>query len=809
MSYRKLQPDEIEYRFSEEYIKSLDIETENGSIIGQPRALQALKMGVEIPGKGYNLFVSGPSGSGRRTAVERILAESAVSQSDMPDIVYRYNFKNPARPKALYLPMGTGYSFKNMLHQMVENLKDKIKQCFEKDSYKAARDEMVSYLETEENRRIQEFEEKLKRNGFRIMQVDDAEERASDIVPLYEGRQTDFESLYALVQEGKLSEEEWNSKREQYYHYMDEMQSLFHDLKKNRHEFELEMGKLQKKTVLPVIKAESAIIREVFTQKDVKEYLNELEEDVSERLYLFLQDGQGKDEYGNPGLIRYGVNVLVFNEKESDVPVIFEHAPNYENLFGTIETRADSEGSMRSNFMMIKPGSLMLASGGYLVMYAEDIFNDEEVWNILKRSLLNGTVEIQPRANIIMPAGPRMKPEPVHISLKVILIGGEYYYDMLYQMDEEFAKLFKVPAEFDSVMDNVDENIKEYVRFIKRRLKPGDKKAHADKTSAGKVVADITPKGIAAVLHYGIRLAEHRKKLSTKFSHIADIIIESKYWAAKATRTRIEANDVEKAISMRKFFYNLPEEKTAEMMELGELVIPLKGSCVGRVNGLVIHDRGYYSFGMPAQISASVSPGHEGVLNIEKEAGLSGEIHTKGVMILDGFLRSRYAIQIPLSIAASICIEQNYAEVDGDSASATEILALLSAIADIPLRQDIAVTGAVTQRGEVQAVGGISEKVEGFYQVCKRLGYTGGQGVIIPEQNIDGLIVTSELRDEIRNGGFSVFPISTINEGLEILSGMPAGERTAKGGFKDRSFNYFVEKRLNEFAKRVKDFGGN
>jgi len=483
----------------------------------------------------------------------------------------------------------------------------------------------------------------------------------------------------------------------------------------------------------------------------------------------------------------------VDNAETTGVPVVFESHPDYQKLFGSQESIGDPMGERTSTFMQLRSGSLLQACGGFLILRAEDILSEEDAWNSLKRALQDGSTEIRPLPNPMNP-GPSLKPEPVEISVKVIIMGSENVYDYLYNLDEEFQKLFKVPAEFDSVMVRTEQATREYIGFMRMICRD-------------EGLRTIDHDGIGAIAEFGVRLSEFRDRLSTQFSKIADLIREADYWASREHHKHVSRIDVERALRERKYLYDLPEEKIDEQILSGELLIAVSERAVGRINGLAVLDRGYYGFARPMLITARVAPGDDGIMNIERESGLSGEIHDKGVYILQGFLQSTYATDFPLNMNASVAFEQSYVEVDGDSASSTEIYVILSAIANIPLRQDIAVTGSVNQMGQIQPVGGISEKVEGFYEVCKKIELTGTQGVIIPRQNIPNLILNPEVQRAVAEGRFHIYAIETIDEGMEILTGMEGGVRNADGHYPEGTLNALVEHRLRDMAQVVKDFG--
>ncbi len=794
MEHRELPADQISISIDPKEIEELQQSVELPDVIGQPRALRALQMGTEIRGRGYNIFVTGQSGTGRTTSIKKVLSQYKSNNVPLKDIVFVYNFNEPDYPQVLYLEQGQGRAFKHAVHQLVEDMKGLIRKKLDSDTYKQERDRLIGMIEQEENRALTEFEKKINGEGFKLVHIHEEDSDATDIVPVDKGQTVNFEELQKLVQSGELSNDYWNQTRERYYQLMDEMRHLFQELKDGRIALENEMESLQIETVTPGVKEEVDRLKEHYTESSVAAYLERLKKDIVHHLFLFLRE-QPTDDSGNPALVRYGVNVLVDNSNTKTVPVIFEHHPTATNLFGTIESRLDLNGQSRSTFMMIKAGSLARASGGFLILNAQDILRDEDLWDQLKRVLQTEQVEIQPSEHVVSFQYTMMKPQPIKIDTKVIVVGAENLYDYLYNQDTDFHKHFKISAEFDSVMPLSQDNLARYIGFI--RMIEEDEK-----------LLPFESDGIARVVQYGILLAEQRDKISTQFSLIADLLRESSYWAIKMGRKKVGREAVEKALNERKYLAGLPEEKMVEMISTGEINMQFSGRRTGTINGLAIHDRGYYSFGLPTVVSARVAPGNEGIINIEREVGLSGEIHDKWVLILEGYLRNKYAHSFPLSMYASLCFEQSYSEIDGDSASAAEVYALLSAVGETAFDQGIAVTGSVNQMGEIMPVGGISEKIEGFFSMCKLFGLTGSQGVIIPEKNRHNVMVNSDVCEAIEAGNFHIYPISTIDEGLEILTSMVSGQRSARGAFPKDSINAHIEHRLKEMANQVKNYSG-
>lgn len=788
----KLAYDDLDYSVSASDIARLEGGDWGKAVIGQPRALEALSMGVAIRAKGYNLFVAGAPGTGRRTAVKQILKDYRPPSLNLMDLAYVYDFRSSQAPKALSFPAGTARPFKKAIHEFVERVKKIVGMQAESGDFKKSKQELVGAHEKAENERLAAFEATLEADGFKIIQVESEGGTSTDIYPLFKGEAIPFDQLEAKADAGEFPQDRFAPLRERYFIHMDTMRNLFMELKRGRGDLESKLDALRRESVEPLIQAELAELEKRFAAAELKAWLCELGRDVVNHLYLFQEhDENPVERKKRPPLSRYGVNVLVDNGGQEKPPVIFEAKPGYSSLIGSIEYGNEPQ-SERFAYLKIRAGSVLKANGGFLVLQAEDLIQEEESWTAIKRILRTGRVEIEPQPG---PFGPpaAIKPEAIEVNVKVVLIGGESTYDVLYQADPDFEKLFKVCAEFDSAMPRNDETLREYVSFIRKIVKE-------------ESLRDISPDGVAAVMEYGVRLSEYRHRLSTRFSKVADLLREADYRAGKAGRAVIDAEAVDAAERARAWMADLPEEKLADMIVAGEIILKVEGSCVGRVNGLAVHDRGYYAFGLPAVISAQVSPGESGVINIEGESGLSGEIYDKAVLIVEGFLRSRYARRFPLAVSASICFEQSYTAVEGDSASSTAVYALLSAIAGVPLRQDIAVTGSMNQMGQIQPVGGVSEKIEGFYQICKKAGFTGSQGVMVPKQNVVNLTLAPEVLRAVRQGVFSIWAVSSIDEGIEVLTGLEPGTPATDGSFPEGSFNAKVAQELYAMAQTIKEY---
>ncbi|MCP2619492.1 glutamate--tRNA ligase [Candidatus Aminicenantes bacterium AC-335-K20] len=549
-------------------------------------------------------------------------------------------------------------------------------------------------------------------------------------------------------------------------------------------------------SVTDLIKEEVNRVRKGYQHPKIKEYLDEVESNLIKDIDLFRGTPKEKFELKEEDpFIPYRVNLLVDNSQTKGAPVIIETNPTYINLFGTIEIAYSRTGAWKTDFTKIKAGSLLRANGGYLVFYAMDALLEPGVWTTLKRTLRNQVIEIQAYNPGVLITGTALKPEPIKADVKVVLIGDEYIYQLLYHVDEDFKKIFKVKAEFDYQMPKEKKTIYQYCSFLKK-ICEDEKLLPFDKTA------------VAALIEYGVRLAGRQNKLSTRFNIIADVIREADYWARKEKKKIVRESHVKKAIYERFERVSLIEDKIQELIEEGTIMIDTEGEVVGQVNGLSIYQIGEFMFGKPTRITAKTSIGRSGIISIEREAALSGRTHDKGVLILTGYLRSKYAQDKPLTVTASICFEQSYSGVDGDSASSTEVYAILSSLSGLPLRQDIAVTGSLNQKGEIQPIGGVNEKIEGFFDVCKAKGLTGTQGVIIPEKNVKDLMLRDDVIQAVKEGKFHIYPIKTIDEGIEILTGVKAGKRKPDGTFEKGTVNYLVDKTLREFAEQWKEFTG-
>ena len=756
------------------------------ALIGQDRAVMALEMGLSIKAKGYNIFVAGESGTGKHTAIQDILSRHRKKNGSLRDIAYVQDFGEPDKPLNLTFPEGRAGEFRDEVKILVDRLKDRINHDLDAETYKAKRDALIAETENSENKILTDFENQLNGEGFGTIQTEDDEEGGStDIAPIIDGEIILFEDLQELVAAGKLPESAWTETRERYFVYMDTMKRIYRELRMARESLEQTLKELKDETIRPGIAEECAVAFRRWKDKAVREYLKNLEADVMENSRWFIGEDDEDEEVDLA--IHYGVNIVVDRKGTKELPVIRETNPTKTNLFGAIEARYDVSGELRTNMMMIKAGSILRADGGFLILQAEDIFSKEGLWAELKRALQTGHVVPEVQSTPLGPLPILMKPEPVVAETTVILVGPARIYESLCTQDEEFLKLFKVAAEFSPVMERESRTEKEYAAFARGLVKKED-------------LLPLNDDAVGRIISYGVLLAERRNRLSTRFSLVADLIREADYLAKQEKADVIDGRDIARAIDTREYLGNLPEQMLIDQIREGTLLIDTDGRRIGTVNGLAVLERGFYAFGTPLRITAAVSPGKEGLINIERESGLSGELHDKGVFLLEGFLRYRYARRHTLAITASIAVEQSYYEIDGDSASAAELAALLSAIAEVPLRQDIAVTGAVNQQGVIQPVGGIHEKVQGFFHACEARGLTGRQGVIVPARNAGAVILPDNVIDAVAKRKFHIWAADNIDQVMTQLTGIRAGKEKRSGRFEAHSINEKVRRGLSELA---------
>jgi len=772
-------------------------------IIGQDRALKAIRIGLKLEHRGYNIFITGLVGTGRTTTIKHLLERLEKKGPIPPDICYMNNFKDPNMPRCIELEAGGGNHLGADMNRLIAELMTMIPSLFQSDYYKERRKKLVEEFQSKQKAIVSKFETDIASEGFTMVRMQIGPIVKPELLPVVDGSPVNIPQLEKLAQEGKLPKEKIKQYEDSAEKLSERMQAVYSQVKDIEREANRILEELDFDTVRPVIHDLIQEIDRKYLNKELSRELEEVEDALMQKLDLFRasdeESAKQQVSEAEPGeredpFREFRVNVVVDNSDTKAPPVVIENFPNYRNVFGAIERDIVFGGVSRADHLNIRAGSFHRANGGYLVLNALDIFTEPGVWPSLKRTLKSSEALIQSYDPWSFIGSSAMKPEAMKLKVKIVLIVDDYLYSLLYAYDEDFQKIFKIKAEFDREVANSNGVIKQYAGFIralagKEHLKPFERS------------------GVAAVVEYGVRLAGRQNKLSTRFSEIADVIREAVFVAGEEGRGSVTGAHVREAIKCRRERLNLIEDKIQERIDEGTLMIDTAGAVVGQVNGLSVYDLGDYVFGKPSRITARTSLGNAGVINIEREADLSGRTHNKGVLILAGFLRGRYGKEHPLAMSASLCFEQSYGGVDGDSASSTELYAIISSIAAIPLRQDIAVTGSINQKGEIQPIGGVNEKIEGFFRVCKARGLKGSEGVIIPEQNAADLMLDEEVVEAVAQKKFHIYPVRTADEGMSILTGFPAGKPSKTGRYPKGTVNRIVQDNLLAMAERWHDFG--
>ncbi len=785
-------------------IKSTNDIHPSREIIGQERALRALRVGLEMEHDGYNIFVTGITGTGRTTTIKRLLQDFEKKQVQMKDYCYVYNFKNPDTPIAISLPSGQGRGLKQDMDNFIKELLRDIPAVYESQRYQQARKKLIMHFQERQKSVLKDFERRVKERGFDLVQVQAGNAMRPDIVPVVNGAPTSLDQIETLVQKNEFSKEQFDSMRDALTDLEKQMATVFRELRNIEKKVEVSLTELEEQLVMPAVDDAMSVLNATYEHSKLHTYFEEVRMHIRNNLERFrrqqiafpnqeAQQEDGEDEKEEDRFVEFQINVLVDNSETEHVPIIIETNPKYKNIFGIVERDIEKGGVWRTDFTKIKAGSLLRADSGYLVLNALDVLIEPGVWQDLKRTLRTGLIDIQTYEPLFGFSAASLKPEPIEINVKVIMIGETELYKLLYNRDDDFKKIFKIRADFDFEMPKTKSTVDQYIRFIKMIC--DDEKLLPFSNSA-----------LAQIIEFGVRLAGRRQKISTRFNIIADVAREASYWARKGKADIVLCNHVEQALDERVYRVKLIEEKIQEMIQNGTILIDTEGAQVGQVNGLSVYDIGEHEFGKPSRITARTSLGRNGIINIEREAELSGPTHNKGVAILSGYFRSMFAQNKPLVMDASITFEQSYGGIDGDSASSTEIYAILSSLSEIPIRQDIAVTGSVNQKGEIQPIGGVNLKIEGFYDVCKARGLTGTQGVIIPIQNVDDLMLREEIYTAVEKKKFSIYAVKSIDEGIEILTGQKAGKKKSDNSFESGTINALVDEKLQRYAGDWKKF---
>ena len=775
------------------FATTASLEPLQDGVVGQMRAIDAIQFGMGMKEPGYNIFIAGPPKAGLSYIARSFLEEQARQEPTPPDWCYVFNFKEPDKPDCLQLTAGRGREFKKHMEELINALQAKIPEVFDSDDYRTKESELHSTFEHLRREIIDELSELAKEDGF-ILQFSQV---GMVIIPAAkDGQPMSQEEL------SQLGDEEKKELREKSDILQAKMKGAIKKIREAETRFKEKHIKLDSEIAMFVVEQVTETYVEKYqNEQQVLDHLQLVQEDILENIDDFKKKAEPQQQAGpipmpprEAVFRKYDVNVLIDNSETQGAPVVVESNPAYPNLFGSIERQAWF-GALFTDFTMIKPGALHKANGGYLVMKALDLLKWYLSWEALKRALRDQEIKIEDPGELYGLFSTRtIRPEPIPLTLKIVLTGDPWIYQLLYMYDDRFQKLFKVKAHMDDQMDATDTTIHQCAQMIGRFCEQ-NKIRHLDRS------------GVARVMEYSMELTEDRDKLSLELGNISDLIKEANYFAGRDGAEFILREHVETAIQKRIYRSNLIEERVKEYVKKDIMWVETKGSKVGQVNGLSILMTGDHEFGKPNRITAVVSVGREGLVNIERESKMSGNLHTKGVMILSSFIREHFAHNKPISLTASLTFEQSYGMVEGDSASSTELYALLSALAEVPIQQGMAVTGSVSQKGEIQPVGGVTRKIEAFFDICQHKGLTGEQGVIMPAKNVRNLMLKQEVVDAVKAGQFHIYPISTIEEGIEILTGVEAGALQPDGAYPEGTLFRKVDERLKTIAEIVKAFG--
>ena len=756
-------------------------------VIGQKRAVQAIQFGLEMKSPGYNIFVTGQEGTGKASIVGELLRKHAVGLKTPGDWCMVNNFKDEFRPRPISLPPGSALRFSKRMNRFIEDLKIRLPKEFERQSYLDKLAEIHSRLDALKQELFERLERQAKAKNLKISRTPSGYQT----VPVVDDQPIDAEAFQNLPEERRKVIEA-DAKQLQI-----ELQQTLREVGKSNHASQKEVEKLMEAVAMFIVKDRLEILREDFSNcPDVLDYLMEVQADIVENVGSFLKALDPSTEADREPLAdmrstfrKYQVNVLVERKPDSGAPVIFELNPTYQNVFAQIEKRAFM-GALATDFMMVQAGSLLQANGGFLALEIDSLLMNPMVWEALKRALQNKQLFIEEPPSGVGISAASMRPEPVPLDVKVVLIGDYETFQMLQNFDSKFNKIFRVRADFDYETMRSEESIQQYARFVAKICKQ-------------EGLRPFSPRGVAAVVEHGETIAASQKKLSLRFGPILNIVKEADYWAAKEAAGIVEGVHVQRAFEEYRFRYNLYEEKMQDSVVDDTVMIDVQGEVVGQVNALAVYQMGDFYFGRPSRITAETYMGKRGLINIEREARLSGSTHDKGVLILSGYLGRTFAQTHPLNLSISITFEQSYGGIDGDSASSTELYAILSSLSGMPIKQGIAVTGSVNQKGKIQAIGGVNHKIEGFYDVCNAKGLTGEQGVLIPRANVQNLMLKKEVVDAVAEGLFHIYPVSTIEEGIEVLTGVPAGLPDEMGGFPEGTVFNAVRLKLRHYLEQA------
>jgi len=792
MSINTLLPEQLKVKVNlDNYDFTLASEfSEKGHLfIHQDRAIKALNLGLKIRHPDYNIYIAGPKETGRLELAMMYCEQIAKElQNNFYDWCYLFNFKDIDSPKVVSLPKGDARKLKNLMKEFIDSLKIHIPQLFESDNYVTTKEEIIRKFNNLRNEVFADLDKRAKEQGFMLQ----ADQGGMLVIPVKEeGAPLNSEDV------SKLTVEEQSNLRQKADEIHKEMAASMRKIHQFENEVKQELKNLDKELASQICLQYLQNLRDEFKDhKEINLYLDEALEDIIQNYDDFRhkpEQAQFPFAFSATTFTQYEINIVVDNSENKIVPIIFEENPTYPNLFGNIERKAQF-GALFTDFTMIKSGSLHKANGGFLIIKILDLLKNPFSYEALKRAIRSRKIHIEdPYEQMGIFSTKTIKPQPIPMDLKIILVGDSYFYDLLYQFDEDFRTHFKIKSHLDINVEKNDESIKNIINVINEIVKKED-------------IRDLNKSAVERLIEYSSQTTDYQDKLNLKINELTDFLIETNYWAVQDNSTVINFTHVEKSIEERKYRSNLYEQKLHEFFIKDIIKVETSGKKTGQINGLAVYASGDYSFGKPSRITVNISMGKDGIINIEREAELSGKFHTKGIMILSGYLRAMFAKKIPLTLNATICFEQSYGMIDGDSASAAELFALLSSISGIPIKQSLAVTGAVSQKGEILPIGGVNEKIHGFFDVCFSRGLTGEQGVIIPKSNIKNLMLKKEVIEAVSQDKFHIWSIETVEDGIELLMDMPAGIPDEKYNYPENTLFNKVFESLKNLAEEARKF---